>query len=105
MRYTYNKLVRDKIPQYIERKPGKKSTWKVLDDEEYIKELNKKLIEEANEFIEKNSEEELADVLEVIESIVEYKKISMDNVKEIQKNKREERGSFRDKIYLEYVDE
>ena len=51
MIYTYNKLVRDKIVDII-NKEGKQATYRVLNDEEYLNELNKKLIEESHEFIE-----------------------------------------------------
>ena len=50
-RYTYNKLVRDKIPENINSEPGRKSKYRILNDKEYLNELNKKVIEEANEFI------------------------------------------------------
>ena len=64
MKYIYNKLVRDKIPENIDKIEGRKATWRRMNDEEYIKELNKKLVEEANEFIEENDPEELADIME-----------------------------------------
>ena len=60
-RYTYNKLVRDKITEIIDREPGRKSKNRTLNDDEYLTELNKKILEEANEFIEENSNEELGD--------------------------------------------
>ena len=75
MKYTYNKLVRDKIPENINRMEGRKATWRIMDDDEYIKELNKKLLEEAHEFIEENAVEELADIMEVIQSIMRVKNI------------------------------
>ena len=65
---TYNKLVRDKIPEIIE-KDNKKCEIKILNDEEYKKALSLKLVEEANEFLESNNIDELADVLEVIDAI------------------------------------
>lgn len=40
-RYTYNKLVRDRIPENIDSEPGRKSQYRILDDTEYMKELNK----------------------------------------------------------------
>lgn len=43
-RYTYNKLVRDKIPEDIDSEPGRKSKYRILDDKEYLNELNKKVI-------------------------------------------------------------
>ena len=72
-RYTYNKLVRDKIPEEIDSEIGRKCKYRILDDEEYLKELNKKVIEEANDFIEENSIEELGDLMEVINVIIKLK--------------------------------
>ena len=104
-RYIYNKLVRDKIPENIEKDIGKTCKYRVLNDEEYLLELNKKVIEEANEFIENNSIEELGDLLEVLNAIMKVKDYKMDEVKTIMKEKEEKRGAFNNKIYLEYVDE
>ena len=42
---VFNKLVRDKIPQIIESNNEKCET-RILDNEEYLKELNTKLKEE-----------------------------------------------------------
>lgn len=105
MRYEYNKLVRDKIPSQINSKGDRNATWRVLNDNEYINELNKKLLEEANEFIEANDSEELADIMEVVESIMKIKNISWDEVKEKQQEKKRKKGGFSERIYLEYVDE
>ena len=104
-RYTYNKLVRDKIPEDINREQGRKCTYRILDDKEYLQELNKKVLEEANEFIEENSIEELGDLMEVINAIMKLKGYKMEDVKEIMKAKSEKKGAFDNKIFLEYVDE
>lgn len=104
-RYTYNKLVRDKIPENIESDTGKECKYRVLNDEEYLLELNKKVIEEANEFIENNSIEELGDLLEVLNAVITLKGYKIEDVNTIMKEKEEKRGAFNNKIYLEYVDE
>ena len=100
MKYTYNKLVRDKIPENINSMEGRKATWRIMDDDEYIKELNKKLLEEAHEFIEENAVEELADIMEVIQSIMRVKNISYEELKKVQALKREQKGGFNDRVYL-----
>ena len=105
MKYTYNKLVRDKIPENINSMEGRKATWRIMDDDEYIKELNKKLLEEAHEFIEENAIEELADVMEVIQSIMRVKNISYEELKNVQQMKREKKGGFSNKIYLVEVEQ
>lgn len=104
-RYTYNKLVRDKIPENIDSELGRKSKYRILNDKEYLTELNKKVLEEANEFIEENSIEELADLMEVINSIMKLKGYKMEEVHKVMKAKTDKKGAFNDKIYLEYVDE
>mgnify|MGYP000431142684 FL=1 len=104
-RYTYNKLVRDRIPKNIDSEPGRKSQYRILDDTEYLKELNRKILEEANEFIEKNSIEEPGDLMEVINAIMKLKGYSMEEVNKVMKSKAEKKGAFDNKIFLEYIDE
>jgi len=100
VRYIYNKLVRDKIPHQINNEQGRKANYKILSDEQYIKELDKKLFEEAHEFIEEYSVEELGDLMEVIFTIMEIKNISMQQVEEARRIKENKKGGFKDKIYL-----
>lgn len=104
-RYTYNKLVRDKIPENIDSEIGRKCKYRILDDEEYLKELNRKVLEEANEFIEENSIEELGDLIEVISAIMKLKGYNIEKVNKVMKDKEEKKGAFNNKIFLEYVDE
>ena len=46
---AYNKLVRDKIPEIISAS-GKKANCRILGEDEYIKELDRKLDEECAEY-------------------------------------------------------
>ena len=85
MKYEYNKLVRDKIPEEINKIEGRKANYKILDEEEYLKELDKKLFEEANEFVEEHSIEELADLVEVMETIINARNIKCEDIEEFQK--------------------
>ena len=110
MKYVYNKLVRDKIPENINNTEGRKANYKILSNEEYLIELDKKLFEEAHEFIEEHSVEELADLIEVISAIKKKKNISLDDVEKARKIKNDKKGKFDNKIYLidveqDYVDE
>ena len=104
MKYKYNKLVRDKIPQNIRAK-GHDVKHLVLDDKEYFEELDKKLIEEVNEFVEVHNEEEMADIMEVIEAIIKQRGMSLKQIQEIKQKKREKSGSFNDKIFLVSIKE
>lgn len=110
MKYVYNKLVRDKIPDEINNIEGRKANYKILSNEEYLIELDKKLLEEAHEFIEEHSVEELADLIEVISAIMKFKNISLDDVEKARKSKKDKKGKFDRKIYLidveqDFVDE
>ncbi|MHB1484262.1 MAG: phosphoribosyl-ATP pyrophosphohydrolase [Saccharofermentanales bacterium] len=99
---TYNKLVRDKIPEIIE-KSGKRSICETLSDENYIKMLNEKLQEELNEYLASGSVEELADMGEVMHAILEYKNVSIEECQRIRIEKFEARGGFKDRIFLKEV--
>lgn len=105
---TYNKLVRDRIPEIIE-KTGKKFSMKILDDSEYIQELKKKSFEELEEYVnttnDEDSIEELADVLEILHALAAHHGASIDKVEEVRKRKAEKRGGFHDKVFLIEVSE
>lgn len=100
MKYIYNKLVRDKIPENIDKIEGRKSNYKILEDKEYIEELDKKLFEEAHEFVEEHSVEELADLMEIIYTIMKINNISINDVENARKIKKDKKGGFNNKIYL-----
>ena len=97
----YNKLVRDKIPEIMISKNCKPVT-RILSDEEYILELNKKLLEEVNEYLKDGEVLELADVTEVILAILKVKEVSFDEFERLRLDKVNKRGAFEDKIFLEY---
>lgn len=99
---VYNKLVRDRIPE-IFLKDNELPTTRVLDDEEYIKELNKKLQEEVNEYLEAENIEEMVDILEVIRAILEHKGVTYEEIEEKRIKKATKRGAFKEKIFLEKV--
>jgi predicted house-cleaning noncanonical NTP pyrophosphatase (MazG superfamily) len=104
----YNKLVRDKIPEIIEKK-GKKYTTKKLDTSSYIQELKVKFNEELNEYMESENDadsiEELADVLEIIHSLAIIHGKSFNDVEATRQKKFIERGGFTEKIYLIEVED
>lgn len=99
---TYNKLIRDKIPQIIKAQ-GNTPVVEILDDKQYIKELNKKLQEELNEYYEDNSVEELADLVQVIHAILKQKGVPLHKFEEIRESKAQKRGGFDDKLFLKEV--
>lgn len=96
----YNKLVRDKVPEVIKSKGGECTT-RIAGEKEYAEKLNWKLREEMDEFIEAQNEGELADLLEVIDAIIDYKKLDRKKMRAYKNKKAKERGRFKKRIILE----
>lgn len=96
----YNKLVRDKIPEII-TKNNEVCKTRILSDEEYLNELNKKIKEEVDEYLDSGEIEELADIEEVLRAILDVKKCTYTDFDKIRQNKIEKRGDFKNKIFLE----
>ena len=92
------KLVRDRIPEII-RNDGKKPIIEILSNEDYLKELDKKLNEEVAEYQADKSIEEMADILEVLYAVCEARGHSVEELLQVKESKREKRGGFKDKIY------
>lgn len=104
----YPKLVRDCIPEIVER-DGRTVKMHVADDAEYVQFLLTKLIEEATELQEatdeKHQKEELADVREVVRSIQAALHFDEADIAEVQTSKRDERGGFGGKIIFDSLPE
>lgn len=104
---TYNKLVRDRIPEIIE-KSGSSCRTRTLNEEEFILELNMKLREEMAEYFAADSPsvalEELADILEVSYALAEAYGSGASELEQIREEKSIVRGGFRDRIFLIDVD-
>lgn len=95
----YNKLVRDNIINII-KNSNKECNYRILNNEEYIMELNKKLIEETKEYQEEFDIKELADIQEVINAIVIAKGYSFEEFNEIREAKETKNGAFNNKLFL-----
>lgn len=108
MRKNYNKLVRDNIIDII-LNDGGKPAFQILDDDSFKKALKEKLIEESKEVLDTESKEdlisELSDVLEIIDSICQNNNISKEELEIKKEEKKNKRGGFDKKIFLEYSDE
>ncbi|MBR8830585.1 MAG: hypothetical protein N5P05_003885 [Chroococcopsis gigantea SAG 12.99] len=101
-RQYHNKLVRDRIPQII---ADSGNTYEVidLDESEFLRALKDKLVEEAQEVRQADPDElvtELADLYEVIDTLIEKYNLSAQQIKAAQEKRRRERGAFEEKIYL-----
>ncbi|WP_286228512.1 nucleoside triphosphate pyrophosphohydrolase [Neobacillus mesonae] len=104
----HNKLVRDRIPEIIEA-TGKKFSTKILNDDEYIKELKTKSFEELNEYMNTDNDqdavEELADLLEIIHALAECHGATFEDLEKVRQQKAEKRGGFKEKIFLIEVED
>ena len=94
------KLVRDKIPEIIEA-DGKTPVTRILEQDEYLSELDRKLDEEVAEYQSDQSLEEMADVLEVLFAICEGRGYSIEDLMATKQKKQEERGGFQKRIFWE----
>ena len=107
MRKTHNKLIRDKIPEIIEKDGGKYKI-RVLGDEEYKKELLKKIVEEAKEVLDASGDKkelakEIGDVLEVINCLIDVFDLNKEEIEKVKQERNESRGGFDKKVFLEYT--
>ena len=105
MERVYNKLVRDNIPDIIKNK-GEEPVIRILDDDEYKIELEKKLYEEYQEVISASGAdrlEELADMLEVIRALAKLENYDLNDIIKIADEKNTKRGAFEDRVFLEKV--
>ncbi len=99
---VYHKLVRDKIPEIIE-KQGKTCATETLSWEEYLRLAEEKLNEELAEYQASKSLEELADLLEVMEAVVSARGWTWEELLVARDEKRQKRGAFQGRILLKEV--
>jgi predicted house-cleaning noncanonical NTP pyrophosphatase (MazG superfamily) len=100
MRKTYNKLVRDRIPEIIQA-AGQEYAAEVMSLEDYQQALREKLVEEAQEAADaRDLIGELADLYEVMDALIKVYGIDPDAIAAEQRRKRDERGGFSQRIRL-----
>ena len=109
MDITYDKLIRDHIPQIIEEQ-GKYAVTRRLNDREYLLYLNKKLKEEVDEYFDADARGEvhesileLTDILEVVRAISLAKNVPAEKLEEIREEKAKKRGTFDKRLLLQKV--
>ena len=106
MERTYNKLVRDNIPEII-KKNGGNPFFRELDEQEYWEYLLKKDEEELQEVKKASSREErkqeLADKLELLIAMASYNGFSLQYIIDEANIKKAKNGGFEKKLLLEKV--
>jgi len=100
------KLVRDNIADIIKAK-GEKPVTRTLSDAEYRVQLEKKLLEECRELIQCTTPdkrlEESSDILEVLITLGALDNFSLEDMELMRDVKRNVRGGFSKKLFLEKV--
>lgn len=104
----YKKLVRDNIPEIIQ-KENKIPKTRILSNDEYKYELLKKLVEESNEVLEAREDKkdlikEFGDLLEVIDSAIKAFDLNKEEILTLKDKRKQERGGFDKQIFLESVE-
>ena len=95
----YNKLVRDLIPDIIEES-GSECRTRILSDKEYLEMIDAKLDEELAEYHQDQNIEELADLLELIQSAAVARGYTLEELETVRAEKAKKRGGFEKKIFL-----
>lgn len=108
VRKTYNKLVRDNIIDIILKDNGTPS-FKTLNNDDFKFALKEKFLEESKELKEATTKEdiinELSDILELVNALANISDINLDDLENKRLEKRNKKGGFDKKIFLEYSDE
>ena len=99
---TYNKLVRDRIPDIIQ-KEGNGCTVELLKDDRFLEMLDKKLDEELAEYHKDQTLEELADLWEVIRAVVVARGYTLEDLEQVRAEKEAKKGAFKHHILLQQV--
>ena len=106
-RYNFNKLIRSNLPERM-KKEGVYLSGRPLTDEEFAKELKNKLVEEAGEVQDTQSREdllkELADVMEVIETITSLHGITKEEIEKERLLKYQINGHFLAANFVDYIE-
>ena len=107
MKKVYNKLIRDRIPEIIE-KDGVGYKTRVLKQKEYKQELLKKIVEESQEVLETKGDKkelikEIGDVQEIIAYLIKVFNLDRKEINKVRRKRKKSRGGFDKKLFLEYT--
>ncbi len=105
--FKQNKLVRDKIIEMMESNGSKLYSYK-LNDQDFLKQLKIKLIEEASEVYKAQTKQEildeLSDIKEIIDSLLNIHNLTFKDLELAQEKKRNERGGYQERIFLTFAE-
>jgi predicted house-cleaning noncanonical NTP pyrophosphatase (MazG superfamily) len=101
MTYHYNKLVRDKIEENAKKRGEKVVVRRATTDAEFWHLLKTKLQEEIDEFANRPSMKSVVDILEVVDTMIEFQKFDKKEVAAVRENKNIDEGTFTKRLVLE----
>ena len=103
----FRKLVRDKVPDIIE-KSGRTPVTRVAGQGEFTGALKEKILEEARELVNAASEEEeleeIIDIMEAVNAYMKQKDVPVGRAEMMRKHKLRKRGGFEKAIILEGIE-
>lgn len=106
-RFKVDKLIRDHLPDLL-RSKGIAVHEQQLNPEKFLQSLKEKLLEEAKEVSNAHDinelAEELADVLEVLQTLAKTIGISLQQIEDKRLEKHKIKGGFDRKVYSPYMD-
>ncbi len=107
LKFSFNKIVRDKAVAELESE-GIKVSYEKMPKESLVSHLKNKLLEEAKEVFDSQSNDELAaevaDVYDVLEAICKESGIDLSEVQENRTKKHSKRGGFSAGIFIHHVE-
>jgi len=107
-RFQLNKLVRDKIPALLAKQNIVSIHEPTNEHKLLVKQLFEKLreeiIEAENAYNQQDLLSECADILEVLYTLCRVSGITLEQLDKTQKQKKELRGGFEERIFCKYVD-
>lgn len=105
-RVYYNKLIRDLIPEKIERNGEECETRELVDDSEFEQELLKKVKEEASALSMARSREEFlseyADLMVVLDELTRLLEFSEADIRTALTENLERKGGFKKRLFLHW---
>lgn len=104
MKREYNKLVRDRVPEIFETS-GRKVEYKILSDSQVLLALQEKLLEKAQNFAKRPSENEISDMFELMDTIIEKFQYEQMHIDYLKLKNREAKGGYTKNVYLISVEE
>ncbi len=106
-KFIFNKLIRDKLRDEYER-VGQKAVYRALSKTDHIKELKRKIIEEANEIPAEGHLDdaigEIADVQQALNDLIKLLGVSNEQIEAVTQKKFDKKGGFTGATFVETLE-